>query len=60
MWGWNHVEILFYGFNFVSKIGSKSSAENKFGEGDINLRKVKGFLKSHFRKLENKEENLGE
>lgn len=54
------MEILFYGFNFVSKIGSKSSAENKFGEGDINLRKVKGFLKSHFRKLENKEENLGE
>lgn len=37
-----HVEILFCGFNFVSKILSKSSAENKFGERGIDLKKVKG------------------
>lgn len=43
MWGWEHVEIIFCGFNFVSKIQSKSSsAENKFWEGGVDLKKMRG------------------
>lgn len=50
--GVEHVEILFCDFNFVSKIWSKSSAENKFREGGVDLKKVKGVWKNHFGKLE--------